>query len=664
MSHPAIQALSAHPKLNFWLGPGCSAGLSPWSEADALRQLRRMNPGVDQKLPPAETFASVKPQVREQWRHSAFNGMNWAYLAMADLAAKGRAGAIVLRGLDGLLPRLLAARDVLPSMFEELNGAVQAAVQPSELALFELPLLREPEKWSDALARAAGSNPWVVIGVDKPTAEERAAIGKLGAVYWAPLWDEAAPRIANMQAVPGFDPDSFLFALAHAMTGFLPAGFDAAHLDSIQKSLYAEIETLRTAAHSAFEASGRALDGLEALDDAAFDARMDGFHRAQLKRDRLATMTPNTGGIELYHRAKTVGGRRADRLLALAEDEYRRMPKEVSGFGAALNASQGIRILHDRALLRRHPESLALFQQAHEMLHAMPPGEPRQWSAACDVAGMLSDYAAIKEPPADAEPLVREAVEVLERALNGGPLRPPEERSLWTARITVLRKHAGWLEGDTAAKWYTEVRECCEQIRRLKDEFMYEYHLGILDFEQARKNRAGEEELIEEGNRRFKIALGMNPGSRGLIHMDWGTAIAGVARQREGADADRYFAECFRHYREVSDTADKAYAQVQNNWGAFLLVQARTKSGAEREMLLKDAWSHANLARGIEPASASYNLACIAAERRDWETMTRWLRISARGPRFPSPTHTDSVTSFNPAREEPWFKQLLVELYP
>jgi len=243
-------------------------------------------------------------------------------------------------------------------------------------------------------------------------------------------------------------------------------------------------------------------------------------------------------------------------------------------------------------------------------------------------------------------------------------LRAAEERSLWTSRITILRKHAGRLEGEAAAKCYKEARESAERLRALKDEFMCEYNLGILAFEEARNNRAAEEALFAEANQRFERALAMKPDSFSLLVMDWGTAIAGLARERQGSEADRYFAESFYRFSAVINTSDQAYAQVQNNWGAFLLVQARMKSGAERERLLDEAWSHATLARGLQPATASYNLACIAAEGRDWETMTKWLRISARGPRFPSPTHTDSVTSFNPVREEPWFKQLLAELYP
>lgn len=665
--HPVIQALAAESRFNFWLGPGCSAGLSSWSEKEALSYLRRINPQADKNATLEEAFAAMTLEARARFLHSAFNGLNWSYVSVAAMAQQDRACAVVLRTIDGVLPRLLAARDLLPPIVNELDGAATAEARESELTLFEFPLLREPDRWREPLARAAGTHPWIVAGIDKLKSPEAALFQRIAAagtpVYWVPLWDSAAPS-EPIRVVPGFDPDSFLFALAHAMTGFLPARLDASQPgESQQQALYAELETLRNASHAGFAEASSALQKLEALDDAQFDARLEAFARARVKRQRLAPMTPNTGGIELYHTAKTVGGRRADRVLALAEEEHQQMPKEGSGFRAVLQAAQGIKILHSRALLRRNAEAQRLYQQAHGMLHALPANEPRSWQSANDVAQMLSDYAATKDP-AEAEPIIREAADVLDRARKGGPLKPGEERSLWITQITVWRKHAGRLEGASASQFYKEAREASELLREMKDEFMSEYNLGILAFEEARKNLAAEAELFAEGNRRFEKALALRPESRGLLQMDWGTAIAGLAREREGAESDRYFSAAFDHFALVVDSADQAFAQVQNNWGAFLLVQARKKPGEERERLLSEAWNHANIARGLQPSSAAYNLACIAAERRDWETMTHWLRRSARGPRLPSPSHTDSVTSFNPIREEAWFQQLLRELYP
>jgi hypothetical protein len=67
------------------------------------------------------------------------------------------------------------------------------------------------------------------------------------------------------------------------------------------------------------------------------------------------------------------------------------------------------------------------------------------------------------------------------------------------------------------------------------------------------------------------------------------------------------------------------------------LIEARRKTGPKRESLLTESWKHASTCEEREPAKGAYNLACISAERGDWETMSQWLRISARGPDFPAP---------------------------
>jgi hypothetical protein len=192
---------------------------------------------------------------------------------------------------------------------------------------------------------------------------------------------------------------------------------------------------------------------------------------------------------------------------------------------------------------------------------------------------------------------------------------------------------------------------------------MAEYTLGTLAFEQARKLVEREEQLVTQGERHFETARTLEEGSTALLFLDWGTAYGNVAKDRTGAQADRYFTRVFQTFERAAQEA-QSLDQIQHNWGGFLLIQARTKAGEERESLLEQAWSHAMESEVLSPTMGAYNLACIAAERRDWDTMTHWLRISARGARFPGPSHTDQVTSFNQIRGELWFQELLKELYP
>jgi hypothetical protein len=132
----------------------------------------------------------------------------------------------------------------------------------------------------------------------------------------------------------------------------------------------------------------------------------------------------------------------------------------------------------------------------------------------------------------------------------------------------------------------------------------------------------------------------MKPSSAGLLHMDWGTVFASIARDREG----RAVLCSWRHSHAPIAADDLNAASVHNNWSAFLLVQARRKSGANARRFQSHARAR-NRSAGAD--KGAYNLACIAAEGEDWERCRSGA--FARGPRFLRP-RTDSVTSFDKFR--------------
>lgn len=665
-----IQTLAAQRRLNFWLGPGCSAGVSYLSDADILRELRRRNADLPRNAGWEEAFLALNREQRGMFVHMTFGGMNWTYPCLAALAAKDRVGAIVLRNVDGLLPRLLASRDLLPPLLSELVESSETTGL-SALTLFELPAIQEPTRWSDAITQRGAGNPWVVAGVSKPRPAEIEILKEIAAagtpVYWISLWNAPAPVKLPMQLVSGFDPDSFFAALAQATVGFPPCGWGAVGANAanpeqaLQQALGAESETLRRSLEEALPKASSVLQGFGDLDDAAFSAKLDEFQRTRRKLAVLVPSNPNTGGIELFHAAKTTGGRRADTVLALAAEQHRAMLPRPEKFAAVFATGQWVGILHARAKLRRPAEAQAFYEEAYRTVQSLPSNEPRQWQVALDLAHMLEDWAATKDTQ-EAEPLVREAIDILDRPRAAGRLKPYEQSPLWTTQAGILRKHALRLDPEPARKFFREAKECCEPMRAV-DPFMAEYTLGMIAFEEARNDRAVQAERIEAGNRYFAAALEMKPSSAGLLHMDWGTVFASIARDRDGVEADALFAQAFEHFAKAAEDANAA-SSVHNNWSAFLLVQARRKSGAEHDTLLSESWTHARATEAQDPTKGAYNLACIAAEREDWETMSKWLRISARGPRYPPPAHTDSVTSFNAIRSEAWFQKLLEELYP
>ena len=117
-----VQQLAQYPSLNLWLGPGCSQGLSAWYGNFLTDYLYKRHPSMPTEVPLEEAVASLDREARSELE-TTFNGMNFAYAAIATLAEYNRLGAIVLRNIDGVLPRALARKNLLPPMHSELDGS-------------------------------------------------------------------------------------------------------------------------------------------------------------------------------------------------------------------------------------------------------------------------------------------------------------------------------------------------------------------------------------------------------------------------------------------------------------------------------------------------------------------------------------------------------------
>ena len=304
--NPLIQKLAASPRLNYWLGPGCSDNLLAMPVKDILAMHLRHHPSD----PPPETLedlaAGLEKEKRANFVNNNFRGMNWAYPCLAALTASGRTGVIVMRNIDGLLPRLLAARDLMPTVLSELGDSGEAT--GSGTVLYELPVVKDPERWRSL---ASVADPWVVVGVEKPRDNELALLKQFSApIHWVPLWNQKAPLGTS---VPGFDPASFFLALAQAAMGYVPERlvaipFDPGNIDeSLTQAGYAEIQALREAGKPAMEISRTSLDGLHLLDDDAFHARLRDYDSAERKLRRLSPDYPNHFMI-VELKAKESGG--------------------------------------------------------------------------------------------------------------------------------------------------------------------------------------------------------------------------------------------------------------------------------------------------------------------------------------------------------------------
>jgi hypothetical protein len=138
--------------------------------------------------------------------------------------------------------------------------------------------------------------------------------------------------------------------------------------------------------------------------------------------------------------------------------------------------------------------------------------------------------------------------------------------------------------------------------------------------------------------------------------MDWGAGLAMLAREPQ-----RY-AKAYDLLRLSADAADSA--DLQANWSAILLGEARQSSQARRGDLLGEAERHARQAESLQSGKGRYSLACIAAQRRQVKEVIEHLRLCARYPTLPTRTAFDAERDFSEIQDQRWFQDLVREIYP
>ena len=621
-----LQQLAHAERFNLWLGPDCLAG-------------------------------------------PVYNEVTWSDVCAAELAARDCCPAIVWTHAGGAITKVLASRDVLPPLWTELKDFEDGA--DSRLALFDLPALKQPKQWLEQIQTAGGGHPWLVLGVSAPRVGEIAVLSALAemgaAIYWVRLWDEPAPVTVKfpVKTIEGYDPDTCLAALLQSKGGFPPGGVNPSAgrsrepKDVLEAALYQHSLKPRGAMEAAMKAW--ASPDLVGVSDDEFQAKTRQLREARFKVKRLGRDQPSVAALQIRHVAEKVGGRRADDLLAWAQQEM--APQTSAENWAKANlAANAVKVLQLRAKWRRPAAAEPFYQEADRIMRALPRQEPRQWQVALDFAQTLDVWAGGKDLD-EAAVLIREAVEILDRPRAGGPLKSFEASTLWTNQCSILRHHALRLDPQPAREYFDAAKRCASEVVAAGGKAgMREYLLGMIAAEEARKNRANQSELLAASDRHFQAALVGMPESEGLLHYDRGVALGMVAEAREGEESDSLFGQALEHLGQAAPK--DVSSRLHGAWAGLLLKQSRKESGGVKAALLAEAEREATTAEEMEATSGAYNLACVAAERKDWSTMSYWLRISARGPKLPPPAHTDSVTSFHPVREETWFQDLLRELYP
>ena len=151
---------------------------------------------------------------------------------------------------------------------------------------------------------------------------------------------------------------------------------------------------------------------------------------------------------------------------------------------------------------------------------------------------------------------------------------------------------------------------------------------GSALYDQARTKQGAEaDRLFAEAFAKYEAALKIKPDYHEALN-NWGNALSYQARTKQGEEADRLFAEAIAKYEAALKIKPDAH-EALNNWGYALYDQARTKQGEEADRLFARANEKLLKSEAIQAGSAAFNLACVASLQGRAADAVHWLEVAA-----------------------------------
>jgi tetratricopeptide (TPR) repeat protein len=184
-------------------------------------------------------------------------------------------------------------------------------------------------------------------------------------------------------------------------------------------------------------------------------------------------------------------------------------------------------------------------------------------------------------------------------------------------------------------------------------------NLGLVLSRQARLATGEEADtLFAQAGEQYAASLKVRPKQPRVL-CNWSGALIAQAQQKSGAEADQLFAQACEKCAAVLAFQSHHDGAIQN-WGVALLNQAKQKSGEEADRLFAAARQKFLEAELIRPGSASYNLACLCALRKEPECRT-WLETCRQHGELVRHPKLASDPDFESVRGSEWFQELVAE---
>jgi len=238
-------------------------------------------------------------------------------------------------------------------------------------------------------------------------------------------------------------------------------------------------------------------------------------------------------------------------------------------------------------LLDRHDETYAhyvkdfdaddFFVQLAQKLKCFPPDFVRKPFSF--LKARLSHLAPYKSPGSDAkEDVLTETLDQIDQAIKTQD--SPRSRVL---QMMMAGKYQAIVD------YATKVPKAKLKVIRSNVAFAH-VRLGIA---------ASEAGKYSEACKSYSRAVGLKPDLHEAWN-NWGIALSGLAKTKQGADADRLFEEAGTKYAQAVKIKPDLH-EAWSNWGGALSDWAKTKQGAEADRLFEEAGAKCEQAVRIKP---------------------------------------------------------------
>ena len=627
------------------IGAGCSVKAGIPTANQFVEIIREKYPRAYTRAP-QKTYPHVMAELSVAERHDLISEyinnakLNWAHLAIAQLFKHGYVDRVLTVNFDPLVMRACALVGVFPAVYD---FAASQHFKPDFIArqsVFYLHgqhtgfVVLNTEAEVDRLSQHLGpvfsdsvqGRVWIVAGYsgeNDPVFDHLARIERYdNGLYWICYKDSLPQQHIQDQllvdgkdcyGIQGFDADDFFVGLAQGL-GCFPPDFVQTPFTHLENLLEPVLPYSLPGNDSSLEAIPKkllrnAIDQIErpaALALRARDLLFTGNFKAviALEPELTKTRTPELAdllswahvsiGNEYATKAQSELGAEADRLWALAADEYE----------AALNIKPDkhealynwASALDDQARTKSGEEADRLWAMAGERYQAALNIKPDKHEALNNWGSALDEQARTKSGE-EADRLWALAGEKYEATLK---IKPDYHAALYNWG-TALDEQARTKSGEEADRFWALAMEKYEAALKIKpDDHEALYNWGNSLLLQAR-TKSGEEadRLWALAGEKYEAALKIKPDDHEAFY-NWASALTDQAETKSGEEADQLWSLAGEKYEAALKIKPDKHKAL-NNWSIALRSQADTKTGDEAARLVQLADEKLAAARALAP---------------------------------------------------------------